>query len=98
VKRDASDAGARVYGAGSHLHVCLKPWPFPSDEVPVGRHGELANDPNRARLWRLALFNAGLDLDFANNISALHGDDDFERAVAGFERALVAMREEGCLS
>jgi len=95
---DRRGAPARVYGAGSHLHVCLKAWPFAGDDVPVGRHGELANDPKRARLWRLALFNAGLDLDFANNISAVHGDDDFARAVAGFEQALASMLEEGCLA
>ncbi|HEY0252253.1 MAG TPA: aminotransferase class III-fold pyridoxal phosphate-dependent enzyme, partial [Kofleriaceae bacterium] len=33
---------ARVYGAGSHAHFCMKAWPFPTDEVPVGRHAEIA--------------------------------------------------------
>ena len=87
--------GARVYGAGSHLHFCLKPWPFgDSEEVPIGRHGELAQDPRLTRLLRLALFCEGLDFDFANNISAVHGDDELARAVTGFERALIAMRED----
>ena len=91
--------GARVYGAGSHLHFCLKPWPFgDSEEVPIGRHGELAQDPRLARLLRLALFCEGLDFDFANNISAIHGDDEFERAIAGFTRALTSMVEDRLLS
>ena len=88
---------ARVYGAGSHVHFCLKPWPFPSEQVPVGRHAELASDPQLVRLLRLALFLEGLDFDFANNISALHGDDEMSRAVAGFERALAAMVEDRLL-
>jgi glutamate-1-semialdehyde aminotransferase len=89
---------ARVYGDGSHAHFFLAPWPFASDDVPVGRHGELAGDPQAARLLRLALFNEGLDFDFANNISAIHGEVELELAVAGFERALRAMLEDRVLS
>ena len=85
---------ARVYGAGSHVHFFLKAWPFPSDEVPIGRHAELASAAHLLAPLRLALFNEGLDLDFANNISAVHGDDELARAVTGFERALIAMRED----
>lgn len=90
--------GARVYGAGSHLHFCLKPWPFDSDAVPIGRHAELAQEPERMRLLRLALFNEGFDFDFANNISAIHGDDEFARAVDGFSRALTSLVEDRLLS
>ncbi|CAN5686569.1 aminotransferase class III-fold pyridoxal phosphate-dependent enzyme [soil metagenome] len=89
---------AHVYGAGSHVHFCLKPWPFgDSDQIPVGRHAELYGDPQRLRLLRLALFNEGLDFDFANNISALHGDEEFTLAIAGFTRAIEAMRVDGLL-
>ena len=88
---------ARIYGTGSHLHFCLKPWPFADDEVPSGRHAELGNDPRLVRLLRLALYNEGLDFDFANNISAVHGADEHERAVIGFERALTNMVEHRLL-
>ena len=90
-------AGARIYGSGSHVHFCLHPWPFPSDDIPIGRHAELANDPRLVRLLRLALYNEGLDFDFANNISAVHGDEDFERAVTGFERAVTTMQDDRLL-
>lgn len=86
--------GARVYGAGSHVHFCLRPWPFDGDEVPVGRHADLVADPQMMRLLRLALFSEGLDFDFANNISAVHGDAEFERAVGGFERALANLFDD----
>jgi len=89
---------ARVYGAGSHVHFCLKPWPFDGDLVPIGRHGELAADPQPLRLLRLALLVEGLDFDFANNLSALHGDDELERAVAGFARALERLVDDRVLS
>jgi glutamate-1-semialdehyde 2,1-aminomutase len=91
-------AAARVFGAGSHVHFCLKPWPFgDTDDVPVGRHAELSGDPRLARLLRLALFSEGLDFDFANNISAVHGDDELERAIGGFGRAMTCMLEERLL-
>jgi glutamate-1-semialdehyde 2,1-aminomutase len=93
-----SGVRARIYGDGSHVHFFLAPWPFPSDDVPVGRHAELASDPQKARLLRLALFNEGLDFDFANNISAIHGDGELELAVAGFQRALQHMVEDRLLS
>ena len=86
---------ARVYGAGSHVHFCLRPWPFPGDEVPRGRHAELAQDPRATRLLRLAWFNEGCDFDFANNISAVHGDSELELAAAAFERVLGALAEDG---
>jgi glutamate-1-semialdehyde aminotransferase len=90
---------ARVFGAGSHVHFHLQPWPFgDSDEVPIGRHAELAADPRLARLLRLALYNEGFDFDFANNISAVHGDDELECAVAGFDRAIASMLEDRLLS
>ncbi len=89
--------GARVYGAGSHAHFCLKPWPFETEEVPVGRHAEIAANPHSARLLRLALFNEGLDFDFANNFSALHGERELELGVTGFRRALVALVEDRIL-
>jgi glutamate-1-semialdehyde 2,1-aminomutase len=86
---------ARVYGAGSHVHFCLKPWPFgDSDELPIGRHAELAADPQRARMLRLAFYNEGFDFDFANNISALHGDAEHELAVAGFGRVIAELVED----
>ena len=91
-------AAARVYGSGSHVHFCLRPWPFGADdEIPIGRHAELANDPRRVRLLRLALYNEGLDFDFANNISSVHGDAELERAVTGFDRAVSNMLEERLL-
>jgi glutamate-1-semialdehyde aminotransferase len=94
-----SGAGARVFGAGSHVHFYLRPWPFgESDEIPIGRHAELASDPKSARLLRLALYNEGLDFDFANNISALHGDAELDGAVKGFERAFSSLLEDGVLS
>jgi glutamate-1-semialdehyde 2,1-aminomutase len=94
-----SGVAGRVYGAGSHVHFYLKPWPFgATDEVPLGRHAELAADPQLARLLRLALLNEGLDFDFANNLSAVHGDAEFERAVAGFERAIANLREDRLLT
>src|SRR5205807_1818740 len=88
---------ARVYGSGSHVHFCLKPWPFATDEVPLGGHVKLAGDP-ALRVLRLALFSEGLDFDFANNISAIHGDDETERAVTGFERAIASMLEARLLA
>lgn len=88
---------ARVYGAGSHVHFMLRPWPFATDELPRGRHAELAQDPKAMRLLRLAWFNEGFDFDFANNISALHGDAELELAAAGFERVLGALVEDGVL-
>jgi glutamate-1-semialdehyde aminotransferase len=88
----------RVYGAGSHVHFFLKPWPFAGDELPIGRHAELAGAAQLLRPLRLALNNEGLDFDFANNISAVHGDDELERAIAGFERAIASMAEDGLVS
>ena len=88
----------RIYGAGSHVHFFLKPWPFPTDDVPVGRHAELAAAAHLLRPLRLALYLEGLDFDFANNISAIHGDDDHARAVEGFERAMTSMREDGLVT
>jgi glutamate-1-semialdehyde 2,1-aminomutase len=90
--------GARVFGAGSHAHFCMKPWPFPSDDVPIGRHAEIAADPLLARMLRLALFNEGCDFDFANNFSAVHGDAELELGVAGFEGALRQMIEDRLLT
>jgi glutamate-1-semialdehyde 2,1-aminomutase len=87
--------GARVYGAGSHVHFFLTSWPFASDEVPVGRHAEIAVDPRAMRLLRLAWYNEGFDFDFANNISALHGEDEYRLAVEGFARVLEALRADG---
>jgi len=75
----------------------MKPWPFPTDDVPVGRHAEIAADPQLARLLRLALFNEGCDFDFANNFSAVHGDAELELGVAGFEGALRQMIEDRLL-
>ncbi len=89
----------RVYGAGSHCHFFLRPWPFgDAESIPVGRHAELASASHLLRPLRIAMWNEGLDFDFANNISAVHGDQDLERAVDGFERALVAMAEDGLVS
>jgi hypothetical protein len=76
----------------------LKAWPFPTDDVPVGRHGELAGAAHLLRPLRLALYNEGLDFDFANNVSAVHGDDDLVRAVTGFDAAMTAMLEDGLVS
>lgn len=88
----------RIYGAGSHVHFFLKPWPFPTDDVPVGRHAELAAAAHLLRPLRLALYNEGLDFDFANNVSAVHGDEDFVRAVTGFDAAMTCMLEDGLVS
>jgi glutamate-1-semialdehyde 2,1-aminomutase len=84
----------RIYGAGSHVHFFLAPWPFDSDEVPVGRHAELASAAHLLKPLRLALYNEGLDFDFANNISAVHGDEDFARAVDGFAKAMACMLDD----
>ena len=88
----------QIYGAASHVHFFLKPWPFATDEVPVGCHAELATASHLLRPLRLALWNEGLDFDFANNVSAVHDDDDFARAVAGFDRAMGYMREDGLVT
>jgi glutamate-1-semialdehyde 2,1-aminomutase len=88
----------RIYGAGSHVHFFLKPWPFPGDDVPVGRHGELAAAAHLLRPLRLALYNEGLDFDFANNVSAVHAEEDFVRAVTGFDAAMTAMLDDRLVS
>ncbi|MDB4959945.1 MAG: hemL, partial [Myxococcales bacterium] len=89
---------ARVYGSGSHVHFYLKPWPFGAgDDVPIGGHVKLAGDP-LLRVLRLALFSEGLDFDFANNISAIHGDEEAERAVSGFDRAIASMLDDRLLT
>lgn len=91
--------GARVYGAGSHIHVLLRTWPFdPAGEVPpVGRHAELANDPDRFRLLRLAMLLNGVDIDHGNNISAAHGEEEAARLRDAFAASLEMMRADGLL-
>lgn len=92
--------GARVYGMGSHFHFLLRAWPFAgdSDVPPVGRHAELAADPDKQRLFRLAMLLHGVDVDHGNNASALHGDEELERLCAAFAATLDMMVEDGLLA
>lgn len=91
---------ARVYGLGSHIHFLFRTWPFDGDgEVPpVGRHAELAADPDRLRLFRLAMFVNGVDVDFGNNISTAHGEPELEELRAAFAASLGMMLEDGLLA
>ncbi len=89
-------AAARVYGLGSHIHFLLRRWPFDGAELvpPAGRHGELAADPDQARLFRLGMHIAGVDVDHGNNVSAVHGEAEAERLVQAFAATLDRMLAE----
>ncbi len=96
----ARGVAARVYGLGSHIHFLLRAWPFdgPGEVPPPGRHGELAADPDKTRLFRLGMHLAGVDVDHGNNISAVHGDEESERLVEAFGGTLERMRAEQLLA
>jgi glutamate-1-semialdehyde 2,1-aminomutase len=91
---------ARVYGRGSHIHFHLRAWPLSGDsEVPpAGRHAELAPDPELLRLFRLAMFVHGVDVDFGNNVSAVHGEAEVEQTVAAFAAAIDMLIESRLLA
>jgi len=90
---------ARVYGMGSHIHFLFRRWPFGGEETPpIGRHAELAADPAQLRLFRLAMFVNGVDLDFGNNISAAHGEDELEALRSAFAASLDMMRDDGLVT
>ena len=91
---------ARVYGIGSHVHFLLRAWPFPGDSEtpPVGRHGELAADGNRLRLLRLAMLVHGVDVDFGNNVSAVHTDADADTVRDAFAASLDMMLADDLLA
>ena len=90
---------ARIYGLGSHIHFLLRAWPFGEGAVPPpGRHGELAPDPMQFRLFRLAMLVHGVDVDFGNNVSAVHGDAEAAALEHAFAATLDMMREDGLVS
>lgn len=91
---------ARVYGIGSHIHFLLRAWPFEGDsEVPpVGRHADLTADPDQLRLFRLAMLVNGVDVDFGNNISAVHGDVEADAMRAAFAASLDMMLADNLIA
>jgi len=91
---------ARVYGLGSHIHFLLRAWPFADGDAvpPIGRHAELAPDPEQHRLFRLAMLLNGVDVDFGNNVSTVHGEGEAEALRRAFAGALDLMREDGLIS
>jgi glutamate-1-semialdehyde 2,1-aminomutase len=91
---------ARVYGSYSHIHFCLKRWPFSPDESvpPAGRHGELALDRTAYGLLRRAMLVNGVDVTFGNNLSAAHGDAEREAMLSAFDSALGMLVEDGALT
>lgn len=97
---DRKGIAARVYGSYSHIHFCLRQWPFSPDErvPPAGRHGELALDRAAYPMLRKAMLVNGADVTFGNNVSAAHGDAEREVMLSAFDRALDMLVEDGVLS
>jgi len=92
-------AEVRVYGLGSHIHFLFRRWPFGDAAIPpAGRHGELAPDPEQQRLARLAMWLSGVDVDFGNNVSAVHGEADAAALVHAFGATLDLLREDGLIT
>jgi hypothetical protein len=97
---DRKGIAARVYGSYSHIHFCLRRWPFSPDTrvPPVGRHGELALDRTAYHMLRRAMLVNGADVTFGNNVSAAHGDAEREAMMVAFDRALDMLVDDGVLS
>lgn len=97
---DRKGVAARVYGSYSHIHFCLRSWPFAGDArvPPVGRHGELALDRTAYSLLRKAMLVNGVDVTFGNNVSAAHGEAEREAMLSAFDKTLDMLVEAGALS
>jgi glutamate-1-semialdehyde 2,1-aminomutase len=81
-----------AFGEASIFHVSFE-----------GRPGLAGFDrPRRGSLYQLlrcALLNNGLDCAAQHGwVSAVHGDEDLERTVAGYERAFRAMAADGAFA
>ena len=81
-----------MYGEASIYHVSFE-----------GKPGLAGFDrPRRADLYHLlrcALLNEGIDCSQHHGwVSAVHSDEDVQRTVQAFEKALILLREDGFLS
>ncbi|MBI3988427.1 MAG: aspartate aminotransferase family protein [candidate division NC10 bacterium] len=92
-----------VYGEASVFHVLLEPRRLgvgqPGSGEPLN-HVALLSYPNLDlyHKLRLALILNGVDFPGLHGwVSAVHSDEDIERTVQAFERALTMLQEEGAL-
>ena len=87
-----------VHGVASIVHIALGVECDCPGEVCTLPHARLAEAAGaRAHSIKLALLNEGIDMlgGIGFIVSAVHSDDEIDRTVEAFERALVALREEG---
>ena len=87
-----------VHGVASIVHIALGVECDCPGEVCTLPHARLAEVAGaRAHSIKLALLNEGIDMlgGIGFIVSAVHSDDEIDRTVEAFERALVALREEG---
>jgi glutamate-1-semialdehyde 2,1-aminomutase len=86
----------RAYGLGSVVHVFLGDWPVAGD-LPRSRaevEPLLLGNRERNAAWRMALLLNGVDFPAqCGVISTAHTDEDFERTVEAFDRALGMIAE-----
>jgi glutamate-1-semialdehyde 2,1-aminomutase len=100
VLRQHTLRGSAAYGDASIFHILLgSQTPFPPGELPAGLplvELKRGGDPQRQKLFRMALLNHGVDLMRGRNgfVSAMHTMADIEATIAAFDAALHDITNE----
>ena len=85
-----------VHGIASLVHVALGVGCDCGGGICTLPHAQLAEAAAKADAVKLAMLNEGVDMlgGIGFMVSAVHGEEEIDRTVEAFERALVALREE----
>ncbi len=93
------EVAGHVHGIASLVHVVLGVECECGGDICTLTHSELAEAtaPKRIEPLKLAMLNEGVDMmgGIGFMVSAVHREEEIDRTVEAFERALAALREDG---
>lgn len=96
---DRMEVAGHAHGIASIVHVALGVECDCGGDICTLPHSALekATGPQHSGPLKLAMLNEGVDMmgGIGFMVSAAHREQDIDRTVEAFERALVALREEG---
>jgi len=96
---DRMEVAGHAHGIASIVHVALGVECDCGGDICTLPHSALekATGPQHSGPLKLAMLNEGVDMmgGIGFMVSAAHREQDIDRTVEAFERALAALREEG---